>query len=377
MAAKKKEEEEKPKESSSDILGKALKTGKDYHYNFDAPENRIISTGSLILDSVIKIRAGSTVRMCGEGAELGKTSQCFVLASNYMATMPRSKTIFVAAESRLSPEMMARSGQKFVDKAEDWEYGTVFVLRSNIFDYVADILEKLMKKMKDDGEHLCIIIDSLDGLILLGDSEKSVGENQMVAGVPKLTKLFFRRVGLLNWAGDGLILVTSQYSTNIKIDTYAKDIPRQGGAAGGTAAGHQADYALLYLTRYKGDYILEDDSKPQDLIKNKRLGVYASIEIRKSATDETGTKVRVPIKKGRVGSQIWTEKEISDLVIAYGLIGRSGSWLKFDEDFRASALEEGIELVASVQGQNKLYEYLEENPEIRNWFKKKLEIYIS
>lgn len=376
MAAKKKDEEQiSPEDVSKNVLGKLMKDGKDDHFNDATPENLLISTGSMILDEVVKIRAGSTVRMCGEGPELGKTSQCFVFARNYMETVPRSKTIFVCAESRLSPEMQARTGLKFVTDPEEWTYGTVFVLRSNIFEYIAKTIETLLKSMKDlkEQEHLCTIIDSLDGLILKADTLKEYSEGTVVAGVPKLTKLFFRRVGLLNWAGDGLILATSQWSANIKLDPYAKSGPNQGGASNGSSAGHQSDYTFLYTQRYVKDYILEKPELPPDRIKNKTLGLYSTIEILKSATDESKTRVRIPIKKGRIGNQIWTEKEVSDLIIAYELMTKGGSWLTFDEKLRQSAREEGIELIEKVQGQNKLYAYLEENPPVLNWFKKKFE----
>lgn len=378
MAAKKKEESEAKVKGTKEILAEGLKSGKEFHYNFDSPRSDIISTGSMILDSEVKVRAGSTVRLQGQGAELGKTSQCLVFAANYMATMPNSKTFFVAAEARLSPEMMERSGLKFVSKAEDWDYGTVFVLRSNAFGFIADRIKVILQVAREIGEHICTIIDSFDGLILEEDLERpSMSIAQKVAGVPKLTRLFYRHVGNLNWATDGLILGTSQYSQAIKLDPYVKGPVQQGGASGGGGTTHQADYTFLYRERFGKDDILEKPNLPHDRLTNKKLGVYATIEICKSATDVTGTKVRVPIKKGKIGIQIWTEKEIADLIIAYGLIGRSGSWLKFDEDFLLSAKEEGVELIASVQGENKLYEYLEENPEIRNWFKKKLEIYIS
>ena len=181
----------------------------------------------------------------------------------------------------------------------------------------------------------------------------------------------------MNWAADGLILATSQYSQNIKIDTYVKDIPRMGGASGGSSSGHQSDYVFLYCTRNKGDYILEKPLLAPDRIKNKTLGLYATIEIKKSATDETGTKVKIPIKKGRIGNQIWIEKEIADLVIAYELVKTAGSWMSFEPSIVSEAAIDGFELIEKVQGANKLYLYLEENPPILNWFKKRLEPYLA
>ncbi len=377
MPAKKKdasgEEKEEKQVSSQDLMDGLLKAGKSSHYNFDSPENSIISSGSMKLDAVIRVRAGSTIRLCGEGAEVGKTSQCLVFAREYMKTIPKSRTIFFTAESRLSPEIQARSGHRFVTETKDWEYGTILVVRSNVFELIADMMEKMLKSSRLSGDRFCMIVDSLDGLILEDDlSKASVRENTMVAGVPKLTKLLFRRIGLLNWAADGLLIVTSQYSANIRIDTYTKDIPRQGSAAGGASAGHQSDYTLMYLTRYGKELILEHPELKPDAYKNKTLGVFAPVEIKKSATEETGTIVRVPIKKGRVGNQIWIEKEVSELMIAYELVSKAGSWLSFSRSLVEEAASEGFELIEKVQGLNKLDAYLEENPKILEWFRKRI-----
>lgn len=381
MPAKKKDSSEEKEDkvvSTQDLVAGLLDAGKVSHYNFDAPENSIISTGSMNLDAVIRVRAGSTIRLCGEGAEVGKTSQCLVFAGEYMKTIPKSRTIFFTAESRLSPEIQARSGHRFVTNTKDWEYGTVLIVRSNVFEFIADMMEKVLKSSRLSGDRFCMIVDSLDGLILEDDLGKaSVRDNTMVAGVPKLTKLLFRRIGLLNWAADGLLIMTSQYSTNIKIDTYAKDIPRQGSASGGSSAGHQSDYTLMYLTRYGKDLILENPELKQDRFKNKLLGVYAPVEIRKSATEETGTVVRVPIKKGRIGNQIWVEKEVSDLVVAYEFVKKAGSWLSFPPSLIEEAAGAGVELVEKVQGIKKLDAYLEENPKVFTWLKGKLTTLIN
>jgi RecA/RadA recombinase len=162
MAAKKKEEHT----DSKSLLKNILQQNKDSHYNYVQPKQVVIPSGSLALDSLVKIRTGSFVRMCGKGSELGKTSECLVLAENFMKTMPKSKTIFVKAEARLSPEMQERSGLKYVIDSDEWDYGTVFVFGTNEFELIASTLETMIPSMHEDGEHLCVILDSLDGVIL-------------------------------------------------------------------------------------------------------------------------------------------------------------------------------------------------------------------
>lgn len=362
----------KPEEpSSNDIIASLMERHKDTLYNDIIPVNRLVSTGSLNLDQYVKIRSGSVVRLLGKGAELGKTSEAFVLSANYMAVMPKSKTLYIKAEARLTPEMRARSGHTFVTKAADWAYGTVLVLSMNDFEDTAGILETMIKETHARGEHLCIIIDALDGLILKGDREtKGIGDNTMVAGVPKLTKLLFRRIGLSITHFDVLLVLLSQYSTDIKINPHAPAAPRQGTASGGSAVMHQADYALQYAQRYGGDYILEDPDEKPDPKTNRILGVWATLEILKSAADTSGIKVKIPIKKGRIGSAIWVEKEVVDLALSFDLLKREGPkspMYAFDPVLIKEAKEAGVELKDKIKGFANVYEYVEGDPKVFQW----------
>lgn len=372
QAAKAKSDE--PKEpSSQDELASLLAAHKEDHYNEVVPVNRLISTGSLKLDSFIKIRSGGVVRLIGKGAELGKSSEAFVLADNYMKVMPKSKTFYVKAEGRLTPEIRARSGLKFTSDPKEWKDGTVFVLSMNIFEKVAEQCETLIKKAHALGEHLCIIIDALDGLILKDDYQtKGIDGNMMVAGVPKLTKLLFRRLALPITHYDALLIITSQYTTDIKIDQRSPATPHQGSSGGGSAIMHQSDYVLEYGMRYEGDYILEDPDEKPDPIKNKILGNIAKVKIVKSATGETGNTVKVPIKRGRIGSAIWVEKEIGEMLQAYDLIKKDpdkpkSTWLYFDKAFIVEAKAEGITLVEKVNALNGLFNYIESDRQVFEW----------
>jgi len=187
-----------------------------------------------------------------------------------------------------------------------------------VFETVADMLEQLLKEMHAKGEHLATVFDSLDGLILRNDLKtKKIMDGQKVAGVQLLTKLMFRRLALPINHYDALLIATCQYSSAPQLDPYSKDPARQVPGAGGSSIGHQSDLVLNYGQRFNGDYILENPKEKPDFIKNKQLGVYATVEIKKSSTDVTGIKIKVPIKKGRIGNAIWIEREIVDLMLAW------------------------------------------------------------
>ena len=368
--------EEKVQEiSSNEELENLLKAHKESHFAFLAKgESNTISTGSLQLDSLVKIKSGSIVRLVGKGAELGKTSECLVLASNYMKVMPKSKTIFVKAEGRLSEEMQRRSGEKFVTDSKEWEYGTIFVFPCNVFQVVAQFIETLVKSMYEKGEHLCIIIDSLDGLILREDLEKDVWggkESPKVAGAPLLTKLLFKRLSLPINYYKALLLITGQYSVDIKLDPYSPNVPRQAESSGGNAIAHQSDYVFSYAPRFFGDMILKDPDEKYDLVKNPIIGVFSTIEIKKSGTDVSGNKVKIPIKKGVVGCAIWKSKEVGDLLLAWDLVARQKPWFIFEPEVIKEAAEKKITVPEKVKGMNGYYTFLEENKEVCDYFYEK------
>ncbi len=376
--AKKKEEsiqEQTSQASSSDasknMLSALLKGYKETHYNFDSQPPTIITSGSLVLDSVVTVKTGTTLRMGGP-AEVGKTSQALLFAHNYMAIMPRSKTIYVNAESKFSEELQGRTGMKFVFSGDEWDYNTVFVLESNVFDTICDILANLLKIAKDNGEHLCIIVDSVDMLTLAGNLEKKISDGKKPAGVNYLTKELFRRISPQIRAFNALLIMITQYSATFKLDQYEKDVPNLMDGNQTHALNHQSSYALYYRPRYGGNYILENpkDKKP-DPQTNKILGIYAKIDVRKSSSDNTGYTVEVPIVKGRIGNCVWTEKEVADMCVAYQLVSGAG-WLTFDEQIVKEAKSAGVEIKEKVNGINKFYEYLEENKPVCEWLKNKV-----
>lgn len=353
--------------SSNDFFESLMTQHKDDLFNHITPLNRFISSGSLTIDQYVKARSGGVIRIVAKQAEAGKTSQSFVYAGEFMKTMPRSKTVYFMAEGRLSPEMRARSGHTFVYHPKDWAYGTILIVASNTFETVADFIVKGAKEAFDKGERLCFILDSLDGLILKNDKDTKGVTDGKVAGVPKLTKLLFRHVALPITFYDILLIITGQYSADIKIDMYAPTVPRLGEASGGNSVPHQCDYILQYLPRFGGDFILENPDEKPDPIKNKIVGVWATVEIKKSATDVSGVKIKVPIKKGRIGSAIWVEKEVVDIALSFSKVKRSGAWFAFDADLIAEAKEAGIELKEKIQGLNALYEYIEADKAVFEW----------
>jgi len=357
-------------EASKNMLCALLNGYKETHYNFDMSPPTVITSGSLTLDSVVTIKTGTTLRMGGP-AEVGKTSQALLFAHNYMQTMPKAKTVYINAEAKFPKELEGRTGMKFVFSGDQWDYNTVFVLESNVFDTICDILANLLKITKENGEHLCIIIDSVDMLTLAGNLEKKISDGKKPAGVNYLTKELFRRISPQIRAFNALMIMITQYAATFSLEQYAKEPPALMEGNNTHALNHQASYALYYRPRYGGSYILETPKEKPDPQTNKILGVYAKIDVRKSSSDNTGYTIEVPIAKGRVGNCVWTEKEVADMCIAYQL-ATGAAWLTFDGQILKEAKEAGVEIKEKINGINKLYEYLSEQKDVCNWLKEKV-----
>ncbi len=371
MAKKAEPIKDDEKEISKNLMSALLNGYKETHFNFTNPDPFPVSSGSLKLDFYLKVKTGMTIRMGGP-AEVGKTSQSMLFAKNFMESVPKSKTIYINAEAKFGEEIRKRTGLKFVESADEWEYGSVFVLHTNVFDTICDVLVAMLKTMHAQGEHLCIIIDSVDMLTFKSTLEKSVTDGKKPAGVNYITKEMFRRISHLIKSYNALLIMITQYSAVFNIDPYAKEAPQLMEGNNTHALNHQCTYALYYRPRGRKDYILEDDEAQPDVTKNKILGVNAKIDIKKSATDESNYTLEIPIKKGRVGNCIWTEKEIFDALLYWGFLKKKGAWIDISEDFNKMAKEDKIDLKLKHQGLGQFSEYFEQNKTIAEWVATKI-----
>ncbi len=274
-------------EVSKNLLGSLLGGYRESHYNGIKKKSYDISSGSLLLDEHVKLKSGQIIRMGGP-QETGKTSQSLLFLQNYLNTVPKSKGMYINAEAKFGEEIRKRSGMKFTENNDEWDYGSVFVFHTNIFDAICDTLNSLFKQMYESEEHLGVILDSIDCLMLAQSLKKEMTDGKKPAGVNYLTKEFFRRLGHPISSYNGLLMMITQYSSTFQIEAYSKTPPSMMEGNQTNALNHQASYGLYYRPRYQGDYILENQEEKPDPTKNKILGVKAKIEIKKSLTESTG-----------------------------------------------------------------------------------------
>ena len=99
--------------------------------------------------------------------------------------------------------------------------------------------------------------------------------------------------------------------------------------------------------KYQVDVKLHATHTTPILQGETQIGQTVHWQVATSAIGPPGQKVSSHIKYGR---GIWKEMELADLLVAFGLVGKSGAWLTLPNEEK-------------LQGKNNLAKYLEENPE--------------
>jgi RecA/RadA recombinase len=362
---KKTKETEEKKITSSEVLGSFLKQNAEDHYNFEETVDYKVSSGSLQLDLQLGGGFGPGLhRFCGIN-ESGKSSQSLEVMKNFLLSVPNSKGFYIKAEGRLSPEIQARSGVKFVFTADEWAEGTCFVFESNVYETVVDAMRQLVSK-NEEKIKFCFLLDSVDGLIAKNDMDKSFEESAKVAGGAVIAATFMKKMSIALAKRGHMAIFISQVRADIKLDPYSKAPVRQTSATGGNALLHFANWILEFEPRFKSDLILKNPSdKNIDIQKNPIIGHWAKVTVKKSPNEKTNLTIPYPIRYGRTGGKsIWIEKEIVDLLLAWELVNKGGAWFTPSEDFVQLLTENGLLFPEKVHGEAALFKTIEDDEKL-------------
>lgn len=362
-------ESEEPSITPESILAGELNRNKEDHYNFEEEVYYKISTGSLAMD-IETNGIGPGLFSVGGIYESGKSSFTLACMKSFLETIPGARGLYIKAEGRLSHEMQERSGIKFVFKPDEWQDGTCFVLETNIYEMCLNTMRQLV--VNNDAKHkYFFFIDSMDGMTLRADQPKEIDEANKVAGAPALTKKFLQKMANAMAKRGHICAISAQVSSNIQLDPYSGGgmaaRPLSGG--GGFAKVHFSNFIFEFQPKFQGDYILEDPTAKPDRIKNKILGHWVKIQIKKSPNEKSNITVTYPVKYGRTGGKsVWVEYEIIDALLMFGLLSKKGSWLTLDESIRTELTEKSmIDVPTQLQGVDNWRKFLEERPEITDY----------
>ena len=348
-----------------------LKANKADHYNFEEEQVDITPTSSLHLTAAMEGGARPGAHRALGFSTGGKTSCTLDLMFNFLKIGGGKgrRGFYVKAEGRLSPEVQARSGIKFVTNPEEWKDGTCFVFESNVFEAVFGSMGDLIRNNPTKTRYF-FILDSMDMMAKRADLEKGLEDAGQVAGGALITSVFLKKTSAALAKRGHYCWFISQVRDSIKINPYEKSNPRQGGASGGHAVEHAGDWVIEFLPRF-GDDIIRENSADKN---SKIIGHYCHVNIVKSNNEKYGVKVKYPIKYGRTGgTSVWREREIAELMIGWEWVSKTGAWLKIDDKIRQEILEKtGVEFPEKIQGMDKFYAYLEETKPVSDYLYSKL-----
>lgn len=344
------------------VLDKFLQDNESDHYDFTPDVDYLISTGSLKLDRALGGGLGPGVHRFLGASEGGKTSCALKVAQNFLKTVPNSRVVIIKAEGRLSKKMMRKSKLKFAKCAKDWDVGTAYIFKCNIFDTAANFIDTLIHNNEEDCKYL-FLIDSMDGLILKDDMAKKIGDGDhtKVMGPQVLTKLLLKRTSLpMSELGHMLIMISQIIA---KMDNkYEKKEQLPVSGSGGNAIIHFANWILVFKPKFKKHMITNDGKDVVDDFDDSNIaGHWCRVTLDKSDNEQTSKTVSYPIKYGNAEEDsIWSEFEIENFLTAWKFIVQKGSWYNMSEKM-IQMMEEGIpwfEVKNSQTGETK-YTHIE------------------
>lgn len=356
---------------SKDILKSHLDATKENHFNYDdpVPMSRV-SSGSLLVD--LELNGGfepCIIRPVGN-TQSGKTASTLEHMRNFLSDMSESrKGVYIKSEGRLSEDKRRLSGVKFVTRPEDWEDGTCFLLKTNIYEDIVDLLRKLVNKKNNiPYTRYWFVFDSMDGLTSKDDFDKKAGEALKVAGGALMTSAFLRNFSLYMHEQGHYSSMIGQMRSSGPQTQYAEKSQKVGSASGGNAIQHYADWIFEYYPPSK--FIFEDysvDTRGKEDKKNQKpIGHYARFTIKKGDKEDCGSMVEYPILYGRQGGSIFKELELIDVGFALNIFIKKGAWISFDKSLRNEFEKSQTELPETIQGQRSLIQFIIDNPNAAN-----------
>lgn len=373
MAPKIKEEKEEKVLTSQEQALSYLKENKKDHYNFEEDNYYKVPSSSLNLN--LDIGGGLPVgahRAVGINSG-GKTSCCLDFMLNFLRLNKNNKGVYFKCEGRLSPEIQERSGIQFITDPMTWD-NNCLVFESNVYEAVFGFIRDLIINNPTKTKYF-FIIDSMDNLVKRDDLAKPLEESAQVAGGALLTSVFFKKTSLALAKRGHILMFISQLRDEIKINSYQKTNPRQGGASGGHAVEHGASLVFEFLPRWNDDYIREGDKN------SKIIGHKCKIKLVKSDNEKYQVEVSYPIKYGRKGgTSVWREREIYDQLLMWSFLKKTAeksSWLAFNDTIIQELRELDKEFPEKLQGEEKVCDYLEKNTKISDYLYNKFKNTLS
>ena len=332
----------------------------------DIKSQDIITTSSFEFDQRIGggFRTGGWSRFCSQ-EELGKTSISLCWGRNWQEKYENGFVLYFNAEGRINKDLLERSG---IDISPD----KFRIVDTNSYESLYTITEGAILN-NFEGRNYFVIVDSTDACDRDAETVKDINKPEKMAGGAAMVSIIGKRLCLLFNVNRHHLFLCSQMRDRI-IKNPKGNMPAGKAPSGGNAPKHYSSLAAEIKRPWGDDYIRENPSDK----KSRVIGRICSIKLEKTYNETSGTIVRYPIKYGLKGG-IWKSYESMMVAQACQIVvcPSKGAWWNFESSLFEDLKSKGIIVPEKIQGEAKLRDLFDSNPELVEYVFKKAEIVYS
>ena len=313
------------KEAKEDIMTVGLPAYDYERVPFTSPRMNYITFGGLPL--------GRLVEFFGEEGG-GKTTTALDLIANFQNEFPDKDVLYVDAENTLDSEWATKIG---VDVSK------MIILQPKV--QPAEEIFQIILDATNTGEVGMWVLDSIPCLQSQNDLGKDLDEDERVAGIAKPLTRFCKTIVGPCAKNNCMGIFINQLR-----DKIGSRIPGQTTTPGGRGIKH---FCTTRIEFRKGEF-LDENGKTLSRSSGEPNSQVITVNMVKTKACTPTRHVGYYTINYETG--IDYVRDLMDLCIKYGIIEQKGAW------FTIINVETGEVLQDKIQGQNKLYEFLD-NPE--------------
>lgn len=338
--------------------------------------NEPIPTGSLIFDIFLDGGYRCGFSRFGAPSEHGKTAQALCWAREWMKKFKDKAEIYIFdAEGRLTYDKVKESGLMELPEFQWAGKGEIASFNHFVYNVYDDIGEFIKDRVKGNQElkpaerkRFFFLVDSLDMLITKNNLEKSLSDSEKIGAAQVMSAVIIKQVGLYMAKYGHHFHVLSQIRANI--NTNNANSP-QTKISGGNAMLHASSLTADIMKDWSQMYIYKNPNATTLKEKGDVIGKYHTLKFTKTFNNKTHQIIRIPIKYGH---GIWREREVADLLLAWGIVSKAGAWFSISDQWKED-ISNDLEIEENWgkwQGYENFLSSIEQNPKICNWFDSKL-----
>lgn len=329
------------KKAKEDVVNVGLPSYTAQRIPFTSPRMNYCTFGGMPI--------GKVIEFFGE-EHGGKTTTALDIIANYQQMDDARQVLYVDAENTLDSEWAKKIG---VDVDNMIVFSPTSQSAEEVFQFVINAVES--------GEVGLWVIDSLPALSSAQELDKTM-EEKTYAGISGPLSVFSRKIEKL----------CKQYScTGIGINQVRDDLNAQWAGAiktpGGKAWKH---FCCVRMQFSKGKYIDENGNDMSSKAESP-AGNYIIMSMVKNKSCPPTRRTGYYTINYEYGVDYL--KDLIDVALKYGIIEKAGAW------FSIIDMETG-ELIEKLQGQSRVYDYLEDEENeavltmIENYIEEKMNI---